>query len=280
MRSLLGSGLSAAEAASGVLQEEGAGGQATAVPLGLPDEFDRALLGFDEPGAHATLDRLFSTVALESALEGAILPELRSIGDRWASGQVSVAQEHFASNLVRGRLLALARGWDQGRGRRAVLACVPGELHDIGLICFGLLLHRRGGWRIVYLGQDTPLETAAVALKRSRADALVETSVDPRRFTIIAGELKDLASRTTLAIGGAGATEASARRLHATLLGPDVTSGAIQLAAQTLGGAGGRKLSASRSATKVRPTRSSKRAIRLNSAAASLEERAASRIGR
>jgi len=260
MRSLVGSGLSAAEAASGVLQEERAGGQATVVPAGLLDELDRALLGFDERGAHATLDRLFSTVVLSAALEGAILPELRSIGDRWASGQVSVAQEHFASNLVRGRLLALARGWDQGRGHRAVLACVPGELHDIGLICFGLMLHRRGGWRIVYLGQDTPLETAAVALKRSRADALVETSADPRRFTVIAAQLEDLASRTTLAIGGAGATESAARRMHATLLEPDVTSGAIRLAAQTLGGARGRKLSASRPATRARRTGSSQRA--------------------
>ena len=47
MRSLVGSGLSAAQAAAGVLEEERAGAQATVVPYGLLDEFDRAL-----PAAH------------------------------------------------------------------------------------------------------------------------------------------------------------------------------------------------------------------------------------
>ena len=44
-----------------------------------------------------------------------------------------------------------------GRGPRAV-ACAPGEQHDLGLIAFGLTLNRRG-WRITYLGPDTPVES-------------------------------------------------------------------------------------------------------------------------
>lgn len=233
MRSLLASGLSAAQAARTVQQEEAAGTRSTTVPLGIVEELDRALVAFDEPGAHATLDRLFSTVVLEAALEDAILPEFRSIGDRWAAGEVSVAQEHFASTLVRGRLLARARGWDQGRGHRAVLACVPGELHDIGLICFGLVL-RRQGWRILYLGQDTPLETAAAALKRSRAITFVAASVERRRFAAVADELADLRQRATVAIGGNGATEEGARRMRAMLLAPRLTTGATQLTSKGL----------------------------------------------
>jgi len=231
MRSLLESGLSAAQAARAVLQEEAAGAHATTVPVGLVEELDRVLLAFDEPDAHATLDRLFSSVVLETALVEAILPELRSIGDRWAAGAVTVAQEHFASTLIRGRLLGLARGWDEGRGRRAVLACVPGELHDIGLISFGLVL-RRKGWRILYLGQDTPIETAASALKRSRAGVFVALSTERRRFTAVADELAGLAHRVTLAIGGAGATDEHARHMRAMLLGPDLISGATQLTAK------------------------------------------------
>ncbi len=240
MRSLLGSGLSAAQAARTVLQEEAAGTHSTTVPLGIVGELDRALLAFDEPGAHATLDRLFSSVVLETALEDAVLPELRSIGDRWAAGEVTVAQEHFASTLVRGRLLALARGWDQGRGHRAVLACVPGELHDLGLICFGLVL-RRQGWRILYLGQDTPIETAASALKRSRATAFVAVSVERRRFTAVADELADLGQRATVAIGGTGATKEGARRMGAMLLAPQLITGATQLTSGASASLGGRR---------------------------------------
>lgn len=234
MRSLIGSGLSAAEAARAVLQEESAGSQATTISTGLVEELDRALLAFDDPAAHATLDRLFKSVTLETALADAILPELRSIGDRWAAGTVTVAQEHFAATLIRGRLLGLARGWDEGPGRRAVLACVPGELHDIGLICFGLVL-RRSGWRILYLGQDTPVDTAASALKRSKATVFVAASVERRRFAAAADQLAGLADRATVAIGGAGATAVHARHMRASLLDGGLVAGAAQLAGRTAG---------------------------------------------
>ena len=51
-----------------------------------------------------------------------ILPYLRDLGERWERGEASVVQEHFASNLLRGRLLALARGWERGAGPAALLA--------------------------------------------------------------------------------------------------------------------------------------------------------------
>lgn len=232
MQALLGEGLSASQAAAGVLKEEGPTGRATAVPAAILSRLDAAVLAFDEVGAHAALDRLFATIELEVALQGAILPELRSIGERWAAGTVTVAQEHFAANLIRGRLLALARGWDRGRGSRAVVAAAPGELHDIGLIAFGLALHRRG-WRIVYLGQDTPLATAAVTVSRAHADALVIGAVDPRRFRGIEDGVRAIARSAVVAIGGRGASASGARRMGATLLGPDLVAGATQLSSLT-----------------------------------------------
>ena len=75
-----------------------------------------------------------------------------------AGGDASIAQEHFASALLRGRLLGLARGWGTGSGPLGLLACFPGDQHDLGLLCFGLAL-RGQGWRITFLGPDTPLAT-------------------------------------------------------------------------------------------------------------------------
>ena len=87
---------------------------------------------------------------------------------RWERGEASVAQEHFASNLLRGRLLGLARGWAEATGPRAVLACAPGELHDLPLISFGLALAARG-WSITYLGPDTPIATIQETLGAASA---------------------------------------------------------------------------------------------------------------
>ena len=127
-------GLSAAEAARLARADPPAGfdpaagtddgsGAPTAAALG--EQLRHALDGFDDVSAHSVLDRLLGSYPLESVLRDAVLPYLHELGERWAHAQASVAQEHFASALLRGRLLALARDWGRGRGPHALLACVP-----------------------------------------------------------------------------------------------------------------------------------------------------------
>ena len=58
--------------------------------------------------------------------------------------------------------MALSRSWDRGSGPRALLACAEGELHDLPLLGFGLCL-REQGWRISYLGADTPVASVVEA---------------------------------------------------------------------------------------------------------------------
>ena len=117
-----------------------------------------------------------------SFLSEIVMPYLRDLGDRWERGEVTVAQEHFASSVLRGRLLGLARGWGRGIGPRALLACAPGEQHDLGLIAFGLAL-RAHGWRIEYLGADTPLDDdRRASLTLSSVDLVVVSAVAPERI--------------------------------------------------------------------------------------------------
>ena len=75
------------------------------------DELAGALDRFDEEHTHAVLDRLLAAYRIETILRDLLVPYLHDLGERWAGGEVSVAQEHVASNLLRGRLLGLARGW-------------------------------------------------------------------------------------------------------------------------------------------------------------------------
>ena len=117
------------------------------------------------------------------------MPYLRDLGDRWERGEITVAQEHFASNVVRGRLLGIARGWGRGVGPRALLACAPGEQHELGLIAFGLAL-RAHGWRIEYLGADTPLDTIATSPNTLDVDLVVVSAVTPERIGELVTELR------------------------------------------------------------------------------------------
>jgi methanogenic corrinoid protein MtbC1 len=133
-----------------------------------------------------------------------VLPYLRELGERWQRGAASVAQEHFASGVLRGRLLGLARGWGLGIGPLALLACLPGEQHDLGLIAFGLAL-RGHGWRIVHLGQDAPLDTIEEAAEQLDPRLVVLHAVDQQRVTALRAPLAAFAGRRALALGGAAA---------------------------------------------------------------------------
>jgi DNA-binding transcriptional MerR regulator len=227
MQANLASGLSAAEAARAVLAEPepvaaqyvhtGAtqGRQADTAAV-----LSQALDAMDEPAAQRALDRLFSDFTVEAVLRDVVVPYLWDLGERWQHGRASVAEEHFASNLLRGRLANLARGWGQGRGPQALLACPPDELHDLPLLAFGIVLHRNG-WRVSYLGANTPIEDLARAVAELRPELVVLAAVTPERFDGMDTQLSQLTRVAPLALAGAGATSTMAQAIGARVLRGD-----------------------------------------------------------
>lgn len=205
MQQQLAAGLAAAEAAAAATTQA-TPAQTTHETASAREELDAALLAFDDARAHAVLDTLIARFSLGTVLSDVVLPYLHGLGERWERGEVSVAQEHFASALLRGRLLGLARGWGQGLGPTAILACAPGEQHDLGLISFGLAL-RAHGWRILYLGPDTPLDSLREATEAARPDAVVISAVDPETLAASRRGITALARSHRVAVGGAAATE-------------------------------------------------------------------------
>ena len=222
-------GLSAAEAAR--LALEPGGDQSSARDGAVLDasSFAAALENFDEPAAQATFDRALATLSLDAVLRDLLLPYLQDLGERWEAGTVTVAQEHFASNVVRGRLLGLARGWGQGAGPLAVLACAPAEQHDLALIAFGLALRARG-WRIAYLGPDTPLDTLRETAQALAPSLVVVSATTARHFSKVRDELAPLAETAPVALAGAGATPALAESLGAAVLSEDPVTEAERVA--------------------------------------------------
>lgn len=207
MRRLIADGLSAAEAARQARTMDPAQPAAEKpVVKQLADQLRTALDRFDDSGAHTALDRLLATVSVEITLTDVVIPYLRDLGDRWAAGRASVAQEHFASNLLRGRLLGLARDWGAGAGPSVLLACLPGEAHDLGLILFGLLVARRG-WRVTLLGADTPFDTLRGSIRELQPSLVVLVSTDEQQLREHAEEIRSTAALAPTAFAGAGAED-------------------------------------------------------------------------
>ena len=237
MQQHLAQGMAAAEAAARALRDAADEEAARAAfrPEAVRSELAEALDAFDEPRAQAVLDRLLAVTTMDTLLSEVIVPYLTELGERWERGEASVAQEHFASGVLRGRLLALARGWGQGVGPAAVLACLPGEQHDLGLIAFGLALRSRG-WRIVYLGPDSPIDTIADVSRWLQPSLIVLNAVNPERVKPALPKLRELAKRHRLALGGAAATDRTLERSGILALTGDPTVEAARVSTSTLFG--------------------------------------------
>jgi DNA-binding transcriptional MerR regulator len=235
MVELITRGIAPAEAASRVLADDRAGdsdanGQAS--QQAVDSETLRArlleqLIDYDEAGAHATIDRAIAAYGLEALLTELILPVVRRMGELWVEEEVTIGQEHFASHLIRGRVMPLARGWGSGDGPLALLACPAGEEHDLALAAFGLLLRERG-WRVAFLGADTPAETLREAVGRLGPEIVVLAVTDPATAAALESELS---LGAPLAIAGGAADPALAERLGARYLPGDLVTAADDLAA-------------------------------------------------
>ena len=230
MQARLAEGLSAAEAAQLARQATAIPGS-NGAPADLAGVLWAALDDFDDAGAQAAFDRLVATFSTDAVVQTAVLPYLRLLGQRWRDGDASVAQEHFASGLLRARLLGLARGWDRGTGPRALLACPPGERHDLGLILLGLAVRDRG-WRVTFLGPDTPIKTLAAAADRLAPDVVVLSSLAREPLAVSQTEIARMGSSRAVALAGPGADAELAALANARLLTGGPLEAAAQLSAQ------------------------------------------------
>jgi DNA-binding transcriptional MerR regulator len=231
-KALIADGVSAAEAArlAGSDAPE-LGDEGRPLVGDLAATLREAMERYDAAGAHAAIDRLFSTVSLEFAVTEVLIPYLRDLGERWAAGRVSVAQEHFAANLVRGRLLGVAGDWGSGGHPTAVLACMPREHHDLGLVVLGILLARRG-WRVTFLGADTPFDTLETGVRRLQPALVVLATVDDKVFHHNADAVAALAAATRVGV------VAPVDREAITAIGAEPLVGEIAEVAAALAAAG------------------------------------------
>jgi len=172
------------------------------------------------------LDQAFALLGVDETLDGVIRPLLREIGDRWESATITVAEEHLVSEAVRSRLGHLLA--DAGGGVRgvAVLMCAPGERHELGLMMASIAM-RRDGWKIVYLGTDTPLRDAIALAEKMSARVLgISLSLDDRPGAL-EKSLRQTPEGLSVVLGGAAASRALAKKVGAVYAGTELP-GAVE----------------------------------------------------
>lgn len=171
-----------------------------------------ATIGSDVDALGQLVDQALALSTLDESFFQVLAPALVEVGERWASGSVSVAQEHLASSTVRAALQKLLSDQRADVHGTAVLACAPGERHEIGLLMLAVLL-RSDGWQVAYLGADTPFSDAAALAEHLDARALCFSAASKDSALALNRELAATTLCPSLAVivGGRGTKRTDVR---------------------------------------------------------------------
>ena len=202
--------------------------------IGLRDSLER----FDDAPAEQLLRRLVGVFTPGIVFRDIVLPYLRELGMRWECGEASVAQEHFASCFLEHWMFGFARRPGRPGSRRAVLACVPGEQHSLGLTAFGVVL-KDLGWSVTFLGRDVPLGAVRRAADTVTADAIVLATVLPEPLAAAASEVAEIMQTHSVVVGGPGTERAAVALPKPRILDPDLVGAARMLTLATDGAQAG-----------------------------------------
>lgn len=173
MKQLSDGGLSLAESADIALREarqrEASGETQRAYELLLG-----RLTEYDERGAYALWVAATEGRTVADSLERIAIPLLVRTGELWESGHLSIGSEHFISSFLRGRLEQLYRSASVSSGSEpgVLLACLPGERHELGLMMLAILL-RYEGLPTTFLGADLPIGSLLESIAQLRPPVVV-----------------------------------------------------------------------------------------------------------
>jgi methylmalonyl-CoA mutase cobalamin-binding domain/chain len=194
------------------------------IPTGL-SEYQAALRSGDARAAYEVIDGLIDAgVSFDELCEDVVRPALYEIGDLWASGEITVADEHVAAAIT-DTILACIGPFSsvQIEGRQRVLVCCSdGELHALGARMVGETF-AAAEWSVQYLGPSLPADAVASAVVDRRIDVLAISTTMPAHLPAVAETIsaaREGSPELRVVVGGQayGGDHQRARDIGANLL--------------------------------------------------------------
>jgi MerR family transcriptional regulator, light-induced transcriptional regulator len=229
MRNQIGDGVPASRAAQlYVLAKSGNNPVIATNPRGAGQDLVSRLIDATLDGDNGRADRVLSeahaSLSVEDVLLKVIQPTLIEIGEKWHRGEINVAHEHQASNFLRGKLHGLLElAGHSKHGPAIIVACAPGEWHEIGALMMAIFL-RRAGFRTHYLGANTPVEDLVRFAREVKAEALMISASNAEVIENLRGTARFLLEAAPMVIYGGNAFNERpemARELGGEYLGSD-----------------------------------------------------------
>ena len=181
----------------------------------------QATLRFDRDALMHELHHTWGRWGPLRFLEEIAGPFMTRVGDDWEAGRMEIRHEHFASGCLSDFLREVRDPFDrEAKGPRVAAALLAGDAHEGGLLMVSVLLAVRG-YRVIYLGADTPTDQVAATVSSGGADGVVmsvSAAVPRARAEREVHNLREaLSKRISLWVGGAGAPEVTGTETFPTL---------------------------------------------------------------
>ncbi len=167
-----------------------------------------AIIALDAPTLDTLLRRIVARGGVPWFLEHVVSALMRTVGDGWATGRLTTANEHLASAAVIAIVLETIRAVPSAPFAPRMLVATPsGERHAVGA-ALAAAAASVDGWSIVYLGADVPNADIAAAAAATDARAVALSIVYVEDHAKIVAEVRGLRQKLDagipLLIGGAG----------------------------------------------------------------------------
>ena len=191
------------------------------------------IIRFDESALERTYSDALSHYPVRLVTEKLLSPVLKELGERWISGQGSIAEEHFFGFYLRNKLGARFHHRSKNQtGPKLLMACLPGDLHETGLLLFALDASDHG-FQTILLGANMPLDEFPDAIKKTGSEALVLSGTIEPGDEIIKTLLPRLVKEVSVPVFLGGGVVASnfddLKKSGVLLIGTDTEMGIKQI---------------------------------------------------
>ena len=133
----------------------------------------KAVSRFDEHALEAVYNDAMALYPVDVVTTRLIMPLLEQLGNRWQKKSGSIAEEHFFSVYLRNKLGARFHHQNlRNSGPKLIMACLPGEHHEFGILLFALTAHSKG-YQVILLGADLPVTELIQVAERTESQGIV-----------------------------------------------------------------------------------------------------------
>ncbi len=164
---------------------------------------------FDRVIFEKRLNGAVAVVPFEEALHGILLPLQEQVGQLWHEGHIDVAIEHYVTNQIQQKIFSAMNQLPVAEfGVKVIVACPPGEEHDIAALTVAYRCRVRG-CRVYYLGANVPVASLANLCGKVEPDLTIISFPlalsDDKATELVQALADEVIPVSNLAVGGLGA---------------------------------------------------------------------------